>query len=188
MFDIKHETQKLLKGCIMKSDSGINMYTPDGKATYAAFWTRDFAYMIENASDLIPLKDIKLGIQYLIDGADENGWIPDRVEKNGTARYTAGFGFPALPNLDNGCFLILAVDGYLNLLDEREAKEKFWGGMTHFVKELIVCLKMRTVLLLIILNLLILPIGLQIQCTKHDCCVLKHYFYGMLKRRFVIGF
>ena len=126
MFDIKLETKKLLKGCIMKSDSGINMYTPDGKATYAAFWTRDFAYMIENASDLIQLKDIELGIQYLIDGADVNGWIPDRVEKNGTPRYTAGFDFPALPNLDNGCFLILAVDSYLKLLDECKAKENFF--------------------------------------------------------------
>lgn len=125
MFDIKCETKKLIEGCIIKSHSGVNMYTPDGKATYAALWTRDFAYMIEYASDLLPLNDIRSGIQYLIDSADENGWIPDRVEKNGVARYTAGFDFPALPNLDNGCFLIMAADGYLKLIDEREAKEVF---------------------------------------------------------------
>jgi len=125
MFDIKYETQKLIKGCIIKSDSGVNMYTPDGKASYAAFWTRDFAYMVEYAADLIPLEDMEKGIQYLIDGADENGWIPDRVEKDGTARYTAGFDFPALPNIDNGCFLIFAADGYLKLLDDHKAKEIF---------------------------------------------------------------
>lgn len=57
------------------------MYTPDDKASYAAFWTRDFAYMIENAGDLIPTEDIINGIEYLIYNADENGWMPDRATK-----------------------------------------------------------------------------------------------------------
>lgn len=126
MFDIKAVTKKLLTGCIIKSDSGVNMYTPDGMAKYAALWTRDFAYMVEYAGDLIDNTDIKNAIEYLLNGADQNGWIPDRVQKNGAARYTAGGpDFPALPNLDNGCFLVIAVDAFLNKLSESEATELF---------------------------------------------------------------
>ena len=123
---IKEETKKLLNGCIVKSGSGINMYTPDGVGNYCALWTRDFTYMVENAIDLIPSEDIENGINYLLAGADENGWIPDRVEADGTARYTAGGpDFPASPNLDNGCFLIICVDEYLKTLDEQKAKALF---------------------------------------------------------------
>ena len=102
------------------------MYTPDGVGNYCALWTRDFTYMVENAGDLIPAGDIEDGIQYLLDGADENGWIPDRVEADGTLRYTAGGpDFPASPNLDNGCFLVICAHEHLKMLDERKAMRLF---------------------------------------------------------------
>ena len=125
MFDIKAATEKLIKGCIIISDGGTNMYTPDGVASYAAFWTRDFSYMVEDAKEFIPPEDIEKGIQYLIDGADSDGWIPDRVEKDGYAKYTAGGGLPASPNLDNGCFLCLLANEYLITLSEEKAREVF---------------------------------------------------------------
>ena len=43
--------KKLLEGCIIKASDGTPLYTPDGKAHYAALWTRDFASMVENAGD-----------------------------------------------------------------------------------------------------------------------------------------
>ena len=125
MFDIKAATEKLINGCIITADNGTKMYTPDGVASYAAFWTRDFSYMVENAKEFIPNEDIEKGIQYLIDGANSDGWIPDRVEKDGCAKYTAGGGLPASPNLDNGCFLCFLANEYLITLDKEIAKEKF---------------------------------------------------------------
>ena len=126
MFAIEKETEKLIKGCIIEAYDGTNMYTPDGVASYAAFWTRDFSYMVEDGKEFIPLSDIQKGIQYLINGANADGWIPDRVEKDGYPKYTAGGGLPASPNLDNGCFLCFLADEYLRLVDEKTAKETFF--------------------------------------------------------------
>ena len=126
MFDIKSATQRILKGSIIPTVSGIKMYTPDGKANYAALWTRDFAYMVEYAGEMMENTEIEDALQYLMNGADKNGWIPDRVEADGTPRYTAGGSdFPALPNLDNGSFLVIAVDAYLNKLNPVAAQETF---------------------------------------------------------------
>jgi hypothetical protein len=118
-------TRTLLQGCVIVSDSRTKMYTPDGKKSYAALWTRDFAYMVEYAGELLPKEDIEAALNYLISGVREDGWVPDRVEGNGTARYTGGFTFPAKENLDNGPFLILAVDAYLKSLSLEEAKKKY---------------------------------------------------------------
>lgn len=124
--DIQNETRKLLKGCVILSDSGVRLYTPDGQGNYPALWTRDFAYMVEYAGDLIPMDDIRSGIEYLIGGMRADGWVPDRVYKDGVAMYTAGDKhFPASPNLDNGCFLCLLADAYLCRLPHEEAVRQF---------------------------------------------------------------
>lgn len=104
--NIKHITEKLLKGCIINAFDGTKLYFPDGVGNYPALWTRDFAYMVENAVDLIPSKDVKDGIEYIVGAVRNDGWVPDRVQFDGIAKYTAGGDdFPASPNLDNGCFL-----------------------------------------------------------------------------------
>ena len=126
MFDLKAATKKLLDGCVIPSTTGIKLFTPDGQGNYKAVWARDFAYMVEYAGKLISIENIKENLEYLLEGAAPNGWIPDRVEEDKTARYTAGGGdFPANPNLDNGCFIILAVDTYLNLIEPEEASSFF---------------------------------------------------------------
>lgn len=132
MFDITLKTKEILKGSIIKSTSGINLYTPDGMGNYRALWTRDFAYMVEYAGELMPKEDIKACLEYLMNGAAENGWIPDRVEEDGNPRYTAGdYDFPGLPNLDNGPFLVIAADAYFNMLSEEEALALYeeWKGI-----------------------------------------------------------
>lgn len=124
--DISSSVKDLLNGCIIKSQSGVKMYTPDGKANYAALWTRDFSYMVEDAGELIPLEDIKNGIEYLMNGIREDGWIPDRVDDMGKVFYTAGnSNFPASPNLDNGCFLCFLADNYLSMLEKDDAESQF---------------------------------------------------------------
>lgn len=126
LLKIRELTRKLLEGCIIVSDSGIKLYTPDGKANYTALWTRDFAYMVEDAGELLEMEDVRLGIEYLMKGMREDGWVPDRVYKDGVAFYTAGPGnFPASPNLDNGCFLCLLADAYLTRLAPQAAMVQF---------------------------------------------------------------
>jgi hypothetical protein len=103
------------------------MYTPDGKGNYAALWTRDFAYMVENAGDLMPLDHIEACIRYLLGGMRDDGATPDRVQGDGLAVYVAGpvahpFG---LPNLDNAPFLVIAVDAYLKRLPADRGKALF---------------------------------------------------------------
>ena len=125
-FDLDGATRQILHGCVMLSDSGVRLYTPDGKANYHALWTRDFAYMAHGAGDLLPLDDMIACVNYLIGGAREDGWIPDRVEPSGFARYTAGMdGFPALPNLDTGTYLVLAAGETLDRMAPEAAKAQF---------------------------------------------------------------
>ena len=132
---IKEITEKMIKGSIIKSESGINLYTPDGEGHYHALWTRDFAYMVEGAKEFIPQEDIKNCIQYLIDYARPDGWIPDRVGKDSSyVAYTAGDeNFPASENLDNGPFLAILADMYLSDLSDIEAKKCFeqWEDKLH---------------------------------------------------------
>ena len=126
MFDIKEKTKELLDGCQVPSDKGISFYTPDGKGNYRALWTRDFYYMIENAMDLMDDRNVEGCIRLLLDTANTDGWIADRVEPDGKAIYTAGDSdFPALPNLDNGCFLCLCADAYLRSVNLSKAKALF---------------------------------------------------------------
>lgn len=91
------------------------MYTPDGSGQYAALWTRDFAYMIENGYDLIPQDHIRAAIEYLIGGQRKDGCIPDRVQADGLAVYEAGpIGNPlGDPPTDNSQFLVKAVWYYV---------------------------------------------------------------------------
>lgn len=113
---LREMTQTQLNGCILRTEKGLPLYTPDGAGHYPALWTRDFAYMLEYAGELIPLQDAVAGVEYLLAGARPDGWIPDRVDTQGNAAYTAGDGSFGRPNLDNGAFLILAADCVLNRL------------------------------------------------------------------------
>ncbi len=104
---------RLLKGCRTRAHDGTWLYTPDGQGHYAALWTRDFAYMLQHAGDLIPQDDALAAVRYLLAGVREtDGAAPDRVQADGVAVYVAGpAGAPmGEPNLDNGPFLVIAAD------------------------------------------------------------------------------
>jgi hypothetical protein len=105
----------LLHGCRVRADDGTWLYTPDGKGNYRALWTRDFAYMVEHAADLMPDADIEACLRYLMRGIRADGASPDRVQPDGVAVYTGGPPEKPLgePNLDNGPFLVIAADVYL---------------------------------------------------------------------------
>lgn len=119
--------QKLLIGCRVKAHDGTILYTPDGKANYNALWTRDFAYMVENAHDLIPPEHIEACIRYLLKGQRADGAIPDRVDTRGVPVYSGGPENSPLgePNLDNTQFIVIAADEYLRSLPPKRSRALF---------------------------------------------------------------
>jgi alpha-L-rhamnosidase len=126
--ELTDNARRLLAGCRVTATDGTTLYTPDGKGNYKALWTRDFAYIVENAGDLLPPDDIAACIRYLIRGQREDGWIPDRVGPDGTPIYTAGgpdFWKMAGPNIDNAQFLVIAVDEYLKRMPSEKRLGQF---------------------------------------------------------------
>jgi len=129
---LEDAAKKLLEGCILKASDGTPLYTPDGKAHYAALWTRDFASMVENAGDLMPKENIEKCIDYLIKGIRADGAVPDRVQVDGRPVYAAGAPETPLgePNIDNAQFLVFAVASYLDMVptDRQKFLYKKWSS------------------------------------------------------------
>jgi hypothetical protein len=109
------KARALVAGCQVTAADGTVLFTPDGKGNYRALWTRDFAYMVENAGDLLDPGQVETALGYLIRGVRSDGAAPDRVRPDGVPVYVAGPEDHPLgePNLDNAMFLILAVDEHL---------------------------------------------------------------------------
>lgn len=109
-------TRKQLTGCQLAAHDSTRLYTPDGVGSYAALWIRDFCYMVENAFELIPPEDIEAAILYLLAGQRTDGCIPDRVQADGLAVYSAGpVGNPlGDPPTDNSPFMVKLVAEYVN--------------------------------------------------------------------------
>ena len=113
---LKQEAARQLQGCQRTGHDGTILYTPDGEGNYAALWTRDFYYMVGNAFELMPQDHIKKAILYLLNGQREDGCIPDRVQEDGLAVYSAGPVNNPLgdPPTDNSQFFVLLVSTYVN--------------------------------------------------------------------------
>jgi len=110
-----NEARRQLEGCAITAHDGTVLYTPDGQGHYAALWTRDFAYMVENAFDLLPRENIRKAILYLLNSRREDGCIPDRVQADGLAVYSAGPVNHPLgdPPTDNSQFMVKLVADYV---------------------------------------------------------------------------
>lgn len=123
----------LLAGCRIPASDGTILYTPDGKGNYRALWTRDFAYMVIYAGDLMPPDNVEAAIRYLIRGQREDGAVPDRVRPDGVPIYVAGPDENPLgePNLDNPPFLVLAADAHWNRVDEDRRRALFLEWSTN---------------------------------------------------------
>jgi hypothetical protein len=108
------KTRELLAGCQITAADGTVLYTPDGRGHYRALWTRDFAYMVENAGELLPPEHVEAALRYLIRGLRADGAAPDRVRADGVALYVAGPDDRPLgeTNLDNAAFLVIAADAH----------------------------------------------------------------------------
>lgn len=107
--------RRLIEGCRVPGPGGSSLFTPDGKGNYRALWTRDFAYMVEHAGDLMDPGEVEAAIGVLVAAIRADGATPDRVQPDGLAVYTGGPPEKPLgePNLDNGPFLVIAADEFL---------------------------------------------------------------------------
>ena len=129
------ECRRLLQGCRRTARDGTVVFTPDGQGHYGALWTRDFAYMVEGAGDLLSLGAIEAAIRYLLAGQREDGTAPDRVQVDGVPVYSAGpAGRPlGAPPTDNSQFLVKLVWSHWKLSENpqlaREALPKLRRAM-----------------------------------------------------------
>lgn len=133
---LREECRRLLDECRFTAHDGTLLYTPDAQRHYAALWTRDFTYMVEGAPRLLPIGDIRAGIEFILRGQRNDGAIPDRVEPDGTPVYLAGPKDRPLgnrPPTDNPQFLVKLVSEYFTLTRDFafvEARmEALWRGL-----------------------------------------------------------
>jgi glycogen debranching enzyme len=121
-------TRTVLAACRHEAHDGRAIYFPDGSGHYAALWTRDFCYMVEGATSLLPAHEILAGIDYLLDGQREDGYIPDRVQPDGLAVFFPGpvdDPIGSLPPVDNQPFMAKLICAYSKLSpDYRPVKER----------------------------------------------------------------
>lgn len=113
---LRSEARRQLLGCRIKATDGTMLFTPDGEGHYAALWTRDLAYMVENGFDLFTLPEIKGTILYLLAGQRSDGCIPDRRQADGLAVYSAGPVNHPLgdPPTDNSPFMVKLMADYVD--------------------------------------------------------------------------
>jgi|GEM_PF-154431 len=133
---LEDAAKKTLEGCVMKASDGTLLYTPDGKANYAALWTRDFAYMVENAGDLMAPDNIEKCIEYLIRGCRGDGAVPDHVQADGLPVYAAGAPDNLLgeTGIDNAQFLVFAVTSYLEMIAPERRAPLYAKWSPHLIK------------------------------------------------------
>jgi hypothetical protein len=108
---LESAARRELEGCRVVAHDGTVLFTPDGQGHYRALWTRDFAYMVEGAGDLIDPAEIRAAILYLLRGQRADGCVPDRVQADGRPVYSAGAAHAPLgePPTDNAQFMVLLV-------------------------------------------------------------------------------
>jgi len=111
---LRDATARQLRGCRVRGPGGLWLHTPDGVGSYGALWTRDFAYMVEYAGDLLDPDEIKASILYLLSAQRADGCMPDRVTVDGHGIYSPGSPRHPLADhaLDNGAFMAGLVAAY----------------------------------------------------------------------------
>ena len=62
---LRSATLRQLARCQAKANSGTVLFMPDGSGHYRALWTRDFAYMVCNAGDLMDRDPVRSAIVFL---------------------------------------------------------------------------------------------------------------------------
>jgi len=135
-YQLKDFTKSVLAGCRHVADDGTPLYFPDASGHYPALWTRDFCYMVEGAGSLIPAQEILAGIDFLLARQREDGFIPDRVQADGTPIYFPGPAdkpIGALPPIDNQFMMVKLICAYSRLTGDYAGAlkrlDRVWAAM-----------------------------------------------------------
>lgn len=94
---------------------GRTVFYTDALKHYGLLFTRDFAYFVEFAGDLMSPQETSGYLEFLLAGQREDGCIPDRVNHDGKAIYSPGGERAPMADhaLDNAAFLASAVCRYV---------------------------------------------------------------------------
>jgi hypothetical protein len=94
---------------------GRTVFYTDALKHYGLLFTRDFAYFVEFAGDLLSPKETSGYLEFLLAGQRNDGCIPDRVNRDGKAIYSPGGERAPMADhaLDNAAFLASAVCRYV---------------------------------------------------------------------------
>ena len=125
---LRESSRELIEGGVLLSaDGATRLFTPDGHGNYRALWTRDFAYMVRYAGDVMQADEVRRAIEFLVAGQSEAGVVPDRVNPDGRPVYVAGGDTSPLGryNPDNAHFLVLVVSDHLSRQKPDEAAALF---------------------------------------------------------------
>ena len=127
---LEETTRRLLHRCRVTANDGTVLYTPDGKGNDCALWTCDFAYMVENAGDLMPAREVEACIRFLLRGQRRRrDPRPRAARRRGRLRGRVRPDHPlGLANLDNPAFLAIAADEHLKRLPEDRREPSSWSG------------------------------------------------------------
>ena len=128
---LEDAARRELAGCRAVAQDGTILFTPDGQANYGALWTRDFGYMVENAIDLLDAGEVRAAIEYLLRGQRADGCIPDRVQVDGVAVYSAGPVDNPLgdPPTDNSQFVVSLVYDYVKRTGDHDFARQWFDAL-----------------------------------------------------------
>jgi hypothetical protein len=139
---LKDLTRSVLASCRHIADDGTPIYYPDGSGHYPACWTRDFCYMVEGAGSLIPAEEMLAGIDFLLAGQREDGYMPDRVQADGTPIYFPGpvdKPIGSLPPVDNQYFMVKMICSYgrqtRDVAGAMKRLDRVWSAMDAVAPE-----------------------------------------------------
>jgi hypothetical protein len=132
---LETKAQQELAGCRRTAVDGTILFTPDGQGNYGALWTRDFAYMVQNAYHLLDPEEVRTAILYLLHGQRADGCIPDRRQVDGRVVYSAGPAGAPLgePPTDNAQFMVDLVHSYVQHSSDTSGRPS--GQSLEFVRQ-----------------------------------------------------
>ena len=111
---LEKAARKELAGARVPAHDGTILFMPDGLGFYGALWTRDFAYLVRNVFALLQPDEAHRAVTYLLREQRNDGCVPDRVQLDGIAVYSAGHPDTPLgdPPTDNSSFMVSLVYAY----------------------------------------------------------------------------
>ena len=130
---LRPEAAKMEAGSRRTAHDGTIMYTPDASASYAAFWPRDFNYMVEGYPGGLPVDDILAGFKYLMRAQRADGAMPDHVAEDSDPQYCPGNDhcatFGPAPTADNSQFMVKLAYQYYRLSGDISLFDEYADGL-----------------------------------------------------------